>query len=232
MLYLVRGQGRFIDANDNVTNLKSGTRLDRHPNMPHTIERHPDGQWVEFFITLSPTLHQSFCELGLLDPHRVISHAPMTTSLLKTCVQLVDQMLDAAITPTTTVQHLAHLLAQLDDRSRNLNDPLNQSDQLQRAAHLLTDIMHQHMPLPAIAQQIGMTYETFRKHFTRHFGINPQQYRITQRIRQAQHQLLETDIRIEDLARSLGYNDVFCFSRQFKCVCGMSPSHYRQQTLR
>ena len=109
------------------------------------------------------------------------------------------------------------------------NHPVRLADQLQHAVHLLTDLRSQLTTLPDIAKQVGMTYENFRKQFAREFGKSPQQYRIEHRVGQAKHLLLETDISIESLAQELGYNDVFCFSRQFKTVCGMAPTRFRNQ---
>ncbi len=228
MLYLVRGQGRVTDAQDHVSDLTAGDKLDRHPQLPHTLERHTDNQWLEFFITLSPALHQSMCELGLLWPNRFLSHVPVSTHLLKACLHFVENM-HQPNSPGELASQTALLLNRFQNTAAQSPEHLT-TDQLQHAAHLLSDVNQQTIALPQIAQQIGMTYETFRKQFTKHFGKSPQQYRIEHRISQAQHHLLETDISIEQLAEQLGYNDVFCFSRQFKTVCGISPTQYRQQT--
>ncbi|MBL4702061.1 MAG: helix-turn-helix transcriptional regulator [Phycisphaeraceae bacterium] len=230
MLYLVRGRGRFIDSDHHPTNLTAGIRLDRHPAMPHTIERASDGLWLEFFITLSPSLHQAFIELGMLYPHRVIQHMPVTVTLLKTCIRLIDDLQVPAFIPADKiVLQLASLLSRFEQVARTQDDAETQRDQMQRAAHLLTDPLHQHTPLPDLAKQVCMNYESFRKHFSETYGSSPQQYRIEHRIRQAQYQLLETDMSVQEMAQLLGYPDVFSFSRQFKATCGKSPTAYRRQ---
>lgn len=229
MLYLVRGKGRLWDHHKQMSELHPGSRVDRHPNLPHTIERDPDGQWLEFFITLSPTLHRAMCDLGLITEHRMLSHVPVTAPLLNDCLNMVDFM-HAHVTSADTISRMTALLAHFQTNTQRDDVAMTQVDQLHHATHLLTHMHHQQTTLPDIAKQVGMTYENFRKQFAKHFGKSPQQYRIDHRIEQAKHQLLETDINIDTLARQLGYNDVFCFSRQFKSVCGMCPTHFRQSS--
>jgi AraC-like DNA-binding protein len=229
MLYLIRGQGRVITEQDGATDLTPGSKLDRHPQLPHTLQRHADNQWLEFFITLSPTLHQAMCDLGLLATQRFASHIPVNTHILKACIKLVEN-LHQPINANDAASQIIALLS-LFQATATHSTKLAAVDQIQHAAHLLTDMHKQQITLPMIAKQIGMTYESFRKQFTRQFGKSPQQYRIEHRINQAQHHLLETDISIEQLAALLGYNDVFCFSRQFKTVCGISPTQYRQRVM-
>lgn len=231
LLYLVHGSGQLTDAQGQTTSLIPGSRVDRHPQLPHTITRLRGGHWLEFYITLSPSLHRAMCDLGLLHPQRIHSHAQLTTSLLKACLQF-NEYLHSHIPGSGTVNQLVHLLGRFEDAAQHSDHASEQTDQLQHAAHLLSDMRQQHTSLPRIAEQIGMTYETFRKHFAQQFGKSPQRYRIEHRINQARHQLLETEISIESLAQSLGYNDVFCFSRQFKTLCNMSPTHYRRRSNR
>lgn len=228
MLYLIRGQGQFDSPTTPACKLQPGSRIDRHPQLPHTIMRQDIDQWLEFFITLSPSLHQAMMDMGMFKPQRVISHVPITTRLIKDCLVMIEHM-HANVTSADTVCRLVQLLGLFEQNMQTDNHPANLADQLQHATHLLTDFREQLTALPQIAKQVGMSYESFRKQFAKEFGKSPQQYRIEHRIGQAKHQLLETDISIESLAQNLGYNDVFCFSRQFKTVCGIAPTRFRNQ---
>lgn len=51
---------------------------------------------------------------------------------------------------------------------------------------------------------------------------------VRERLRWAAQRLSESDIAIGDLARQLGYPDIFSFSRQFKQVHGVSPRAHRR----
>ena len=50
-----------------------------------------------------------------------------------------------------------------------------------------------------------------------------------ERIRLASIRLVDSDEKIQTIARQLGYNNPYLFSRQFKQVMGVSPRVFRQR---
>lgn len=59
------------------------------------------------------------------------------------------------------------------------------------------------------------------------WGMAPVQYVIRQRIVRAIQLLRESDLSIQQIADSLGYNDVFFFHRQFRRLAGTTPRAVR-----
>ena len=86
------------------------------------------------------------------------------------------------------------------------------------------------MSLPEIADELGMTYHTFRKEFTDIFLISPSQYRIQAKISRAK-QLLSMGLRPKEILEKLGYQDVYTFSHQFKKITGISPKEYKKKNI-
>lgn len=80
----------------------------------------------------------------------------------------------------------------------------------------------------AVARELGMSVRSLRRNFRRRLGLSPHQYVIAQRIRVARQRLLETDVPIKEIARELGYADVFYFGRQFKQQTGVAPAAFRR----
>lgn len=66
----------------------------------------------------------------------------------------------------------------------------------------------------------------FRKLFSEVIGISPNAYIHELRISKAREMLKSDHGSITDIALSLGYNDIFDFSRDFKKHTGVSPSRY------
>ena len=68
----------------------------------------------------------------------------------------------------------------------------------------------------------------FRSAFKAHTGVSPNEYIILQRISEACSLLSRTDKNISEIAKAVGYEDPYYFSRIFKKKVGMSPFRYRQ----
>lgn len=80
-----------------------------------------------------------------------------------------------------------------------------------------------------LAQLTGLSTVYFRKLFTEVFETSPINYVHKLRIKKAK-EMLESDYgSITDIADSLGYSNIYDFSRAFKKHTGISPSKYEKQ---
>ena len=59
--------------------------------------------------------------------------------------------------------------------------------------------------------------------------MSPQEYLMNYRMEQAKNMLKNTDMKVSDVAETVGYHDPLTFSKMFKKSVGMSPSEYREQ---
>lgn len=79
-----------------------------------------------------------------------------------------------------------------------------------------------------LAQLTGFSTVYFRKLFTEVYGISPINYIHELRIKKAKEMLRSDYGTIADIALSLGYLNIYDFSRDFKKRTGVSPSKYTQ----
>jgi AraC-like DNA-binding protein len=83
---------------------------------------------------------------------------------------------------------------------------------------------------PRVAQLAALAHMSegaFRAAFVRTTGSSPRRYLEERRMAQAARALLETDRTVAEVARAVGYDDPYHFSRAFRRVHGVSPSGYR-----
>lgn len=80
-----------------------------------------------------------------------------------------------------------------------------------------------------LAQITGLSTVYFRKLFTEVFGISPIAYVNELRIKKAKEMLKSDYGSISEIAESLGYLNIYDFSRTFKKHVGISPSKYEKK---
>lgn len=78
-----------------------------------------------------------------------------------------------------------------------------------------------------VAVRLGLDRSYFSNLFRESMGRSPQQYLNEVRMTQAASLLMESGCSVTETAASVGYADVFAFSRTFKKYYGISPGRYR-----
>lgn len=80
-----------------------------------------------------------------------------------------------------------------------------------------------------VAASLGLDRSYFSGLFRAEVGKTPKEYLREVRMQQAADHLLNRDYTITEIAMSVGYPDVFTFSRVFRSHFGMSPREYREK---
>jgi len=121
------------------------------------------------------------------------------------------------------------LLAQVVTQQTGVGAERGTLGRSQRDAVLkyLRDHLAQSFDLHATARQAELNPDYFSRRFCTTFGLPPRAWVTQTRIHRAAAQLLETSQSVKQIAGSLGYEDLYFFSRQFKRVMGKSPRKYR-----
>lgn len=82
-----------------------------------------------------------------------------------------------------------------------------------------------------IATYLAIDRSYLHRLFKKQLHLSPQQYLTNFRIEQASKLLTTTTLSIGDISRSVGYPDTLLFSKTFKKITGLSPTHYRSKAL-
>ena len=77
-----------------------------------------------------------------------------------------------------------------------------------------------------------MSLERFRKAFKTATGESPAVFRRRRRLEQAALMLQRPDLKLDLIARSLGFYDAFHLSKAFKAETGDSPEAFRRRLVR
>lgn len=80
-----------------------------------------------------------------------------------------------------------------------------------------------------LASYIGIDRSYLTNIFKSVTKMSPQEYLMNYRMEQAKNMLKNTDMKVSDVAETVGYHDPLTFSKMFKKSVGMSPSEYRER---
>lgn len=89
--------------------------------------------------------------------------------------------------------------------------------------------IHQRILIAEIANHVNLNPDYFARQFKKTFGVSPQTWIKTIRIREAADHLLSGTNNISEIADQFGFNNVYFFSRQFREVMGVSPRNWLKQ---
>ncbi|MEM9753628.1 MAG: helix-turn-helix domain-containing protein [Planctomycetota bacterium] len=99
--------------------------------------------------------------------------------------------------------------------------------------HAVVQAMHRDLRRPwtvaDLARHTPWSDSRFAHRFSEQFRVAPLAYLAELRTRRAMQLLDRTGLTVAEVAREVGYENPFYFSRRFRAVAGVSPSAYRRQ---
>ena len=81
-----------------------------------------------------------------------------------------------------------------------------------------------HITIEGISKNLGIDRRYFSRIFTRNMGVSPQKYLVDYRLEKAKTLLESGSYSVSEVAISVGYDDIFAFSKIFKKKYGIPPS--------
>ncbi len=81
----------------------------------------------------------------------------------------------------------------------------------------------------AISQQFGISESYLGRYFKKHTNETLQEYILRYKLRMVESRLLHSDMRLNEIADSLGFTDKSHLNRLFRKYNGVSPAQYKKQ---
>lgn len=131
-----------------------------------------------------------------------------------------------------TVKNLYSLILMLTDSGQQKYITSDKRTYLAPAIDYIAKNFTRRIRNDDMAKAAGISTVYFRKLFTAAYGISPAAYLQNLRINKAKDMLKSDYGSITDIALSLGYSDIYDFSRVFKRLTGISPAAYAKQLCR
>ena len=125
-----------------------------------------------------------------------------------------------------------HILRQYSAAGRYVRDvaaclPRNK---LRLACDYINENIRQDLTLTEIAEAVGMSTYHFARLFKQSIGVTPHQYVIQCRVARAKHLLLQGELNIAEIAKSVGFFDQSHLTKHFKRIVGVTPKTILQES--
>jgi AraC-like DNA-binding protein len=106
--------------------------------------------------------------------------------------------------------------------------PREQNEHTERALGMMENMIREKLNIGNLAARLGISEEHFIRLFHKKLGMSPFQYFIRLKIEAAASFLVESSLKIGEVAERFGFENPFHFSRIFKKCTGLSPLEYRR----
>lgn len=128
---------------------------------------------------------------------------------------------------SNTIYELKMLLTTLLDDSIYQNIDTHFSSLTKNVIEIVQKNYHQDLTLKNVADQLHVNAVYLGQVFKKEFHYSFSQYINQARIKRAQYLLLNSDLNINEIAETIGYNNTNYFSKMFKKLNGISPKDFR-----
>lgn len=159
--------------------------------------------------------------------HRKIIELTMLETMLHRLLLSADPIYSYTSTPEQWLACILDLITDWDRANAQLQPKQLQTLSL-AVSERLKEQPHIHHKIKDLASYFGYSSDHLSRTFRADTGRSLEQYIIESRINQATLLLINSNMAIKEIAQSLGYKDIYHFSKQFKNVTGCAPSAYRR----
>ncbi|MGG1554652.1 AraC family transcriptional regulator [Paenibacillus ferrarius] len=233
-LHVLRSGSLLLRFGDQQVHLHAGDLFCLFPHLSYEYQIAGEDELQMLWLSLQgPQLPELLQAIGVTpaEPYRRQAIREKSLDTLQEMERLVWEQ--PAARKLTMFSALCRFFESLE-----LDSPLpHQQDQpatdnwIQEAERFFQLHYTEELRIHGVADAFGLHRSYFSHAFTQKVGISPQQYIQRLRLQRAQQLLLQDpDLTVGEIALSVGYPDLYTFSRAFKRHVGCSPSDYRLST--
>lgn len=230
LLYLTEGEGVFQSAHCPETVIKAGDIFLLFPGEWHTYHPTQGKGWKSYWIGFKGRNFNDRVKHKFLSPEKPIYHVGFSNEIINLYEEARYIAQEEAAYAQQTLAGIAnHLIGLMYSLERNieLNKDSKHVDIINKARLRIRESLEGNLTIQEIAQELGISYSSFRKLFKEHTGFAPALYQQNLKLQRAKELLSTTDDSIKEIAYRLNFESPDYFSSKFKSQTGMKPSDFR-----
>jgi AraC-like DNA-binding protein len=231
LVLMVEGRGYYHDARGVEDELAPGDVVLVFPELAHAYGSVGHAPWTQVYVVFDGPQFQLWRAQGLLSPERpVLRVGPPDYWRRRLEETLRSDRRPGPGGALRAVGGLVQLVAEMIAADGESGRGAGRDGWLDRSVRLLGERAAGGWLTPqTVAAQVGLSYENFRKRFAALTGESPGRYQRRRRLEWACAAIYHGEVSLKQIADSLGFCDVFHFSKAFKQEIGLTPSAYRRR---
>jgi AraC-like DNA-binding protein len=231
IVYVSEGHGT-LETEDSTLRVEAGDAILLVPNMWHRYKPDEETGWHEQWVGFAGDNVQKIFEEGFFSLKEPVIPVRDEQIMLESFHQIFRCAKEATPGLQQVMAARTGVLLSLISSS---NQPLpmkshSESDMVEQARSLMWSPDTRELPLEDIAEQLNVSYSTFRRTFREHAGVSPHQYRLHVKVSAAREMLRNTGLLVKEIGCHCGFEDEQYFCRIFKRLTGNTPSEFRKHS--
>jgi AraC family transcriptional regulator of arabinose operon len=230
LMYCVAGQG-YVTTDNWSGAIKPGNLVILPQGLSHHYRATPRKPWSIYWVHFQGAATGIFTQYLGYRENRLVVDAGLSPGLAAAFTSLMQVRRTGYSTRAfiNAANQLRHLLSQMAleinaQKSRSGSGP---GLDLERVHHFMLEHIDQAMTLDALAACANLSKFHFSSRYKTLTGYSPIKHFLNMKMEHACHLLDTSDLSVQAIATTIGYEDPLYFSRLFSKTIGLSPRAYR-----
>ncbi|TDF96373.1 AraC family transcriptional regulator [Paenibacillus piri] len=230
LVYITGGKGSYRVNHGLKHNVGPGSLFWFYPGAVFDYGPDDHGYWDEYYFNIEGERLNEWLEHWPLRPGAVSQAG--TDDALQNKIDRIFMLMESGA--PANVDRASLLLESLLYEFIWSADRIPENGKSQHMIQILEDISNsllQPVDAAKIARRHHISVSTLRRNVCEYTGYPFNEYIHRLKTAEAKNILLNTDLTVKEIADTLGYKDVFYFSRLFKKYVGLAPNVFRKQQI-
>ncbi len=227
--YIVKGSGQYHVGNKTF-HLSKGDGFLICPSIDSIYRASDSDPWEYYWVGFYGTEAKRLLESAQLTLNNPVFHYE-EEEFVGYFKSLYESSKSSNKTELSTLGYLYLILSKLIEQ-QELNDQKKSAGSDSYVQKSINYIQNNYsnpaISINEIAQFLGIDRTQFFRHFKQYTGISPQQYLINFKMAKACEKIKNSDLPIEEIAHSVGFQHLSYFSKVFKKQFQLSPLEYKK----